>query len=96
MFFRTTLVLAFSGQFLLSLQENTKFIKIYTKFRIKQTNVLPSKCTSVLLRSKLIQQNSLRFVKKFLKKVRALRANKSKLTFRSAFIVNLFALESKK
>ena len=57
----------FFGHFLLSLQEKTKFIKICTKFRVKETNFLPSRCISLLLRSKPVQRNCLHLFKIFKK-----------------------------
>ena len=50
----------------------------------------------LLLRSKPAQQNWMRFLKNFIKTVRALRVNGTKVTLRNAFIDNLFPLESEK
>ena len=59
------------GHFLPVLELETKFIKFCTKFWIKEVRFQPSRCTSLLLRSKLVQRNCLRFFKNF-KKLRAL------------------------
>ena len=53
------------GNFLLLLEKRTKFIKLCTKFHVKQANFLPFKCTSLLLHRKPIQQNRLHFFKNF-------------------------------
>ena len=74
----------------------TNFIEFCTKFRVKKPKFLPCRCTSSLLRSKPVQRNYLHFFRKNLKTVRALRINETKLTSGSAFIFNLFTLESEK
>ena len=71
------------------------FIKFCNKFWIKQVQFLQSRCTSLLLRSKPVQQNCLRFLENF-KKLHAPRVNETKVTSRNAFIVIFFVLESGK
>ena len=55
------------GYFLSLLQRKTNIIKFYTKFWIKKATFLASRYTSLLLRSKPVQQNWLRFLKNFRK-----------------------------
>ena len=55
----------FFVHFLSLFQIKTKFIKFCTKFFEKPTTFFPSKCTSLLLRSKPVQRNCLRFFKNF-------------------------------
>ena len=54
--------------------------------------ILLSRFTSLLLRSKPVQRNCLRFLQKVEKTVCALRVNETKVTSINTFIVNLFAL----
>ena len=60
-FFRTTLVLAVFCTLSVPLEKKTKFIRICTDFRMKQSIFLPPKCTSFLLRSKPLQWSCLHF-----------------------------------
>ena len=55
-----------------------------------------SKCTSLLLRSKPVQRNWWHFFTIFQKIVRVLGVNETKLPFRNAFLVDLFALKIQK
>ena len=48
---------------MLFLQYKTTLIKFCTTFLVKQARLLPSECTSLLLRSKRLQQNCLPFFK---------------------------------
>ena len=64
-FFRTTLVFAIFGHFLLILEKKTKFIKFCIKFHVKQGKILPSNCTKLLLGSKPVQRNGLHFFRFF-------------------------------
>ena len=57
----------FFCHFLSLLERKTKFINFCTKFWIKKVKFLPSKCTSLLLRSKPVQKNCLRFFRNFTK-----------------------------
>ena len=57
----------FWGDFLLPLEQKTNFIKICTKFGVKQAIILLSECTSLLLRSKPQQRSCLHFFKIFKK-----------------------------
>ena len=61
----TFLVLATFRHFLLLLELKTKLIKFCTQFWIKPLKFLPSICTSLLLCSRQVQRNRLRFFKKF-------------------------------
>ena len=81
-----TLVLAIFQPLSVAFKNKTNFIISCTKFRVKEAKFLPCKCTGKLLA----------FFQIFLETVRALWVNETKLTFRNAFIFNLFALESKK
>ena len=69
----------FFGHFLSLLERRTNFIKFWTKFWIKQMKLLPSRCTSLLLCIKPVQQNWLRFFKKFKKQCALLGLMKLKL-----------------
>ena len=68
--------LPFFGHFLSDLERKTKFIKIWTKFQIKQVKFLPPRYTSLLLRSEPVQQNWLRFLKNFIDNIFALESEK--------------------
>ena len=57
----------FFGYFLTFLERKTKFSKFWTKFWIKQVDILPSRWTSLLLRNKPVQPNWLRLFKNFKK-----------------------------
>ena len=57
----------FWGDFLLPLEQKTNFIKICTKYGVKQAIILLSECTSLLLSSKPVQRNCLQFFKIFKK-----------------------------
>ena len=74
----------FFGHFLLLLEIKNKLTKFSTKFQLKQAKFLPFKCASLLVRSKLVQQNSLYFFKIF-KTVRLLRVDEIRPTSRNAF-----------
>ena len=76
---------------MLLLEIKNKLIKFSTKFQLKQAKFLPFKCASLLVRSKLVQQNSLYFFKIF-KTVRLLRVDEIRPTSTNAFIVHTFAL----
>ena len=52
-------------------KKGTTFIKFCPKFHVKQAKFLLSKCTSLILRSKLVQQNCLHFFKNFKNSVRS-------------------------
>ena len=80
--------------FLLLLGKKTKIIIFCTKFQEKQAEFLLSKRTSLLLRSKSVEQNYLQFLKKFQIFLRVLRSNEAKFTSRNAFINNASALEN--
>ena len=77
-FSRTALVLAAFWSVLLAFRKKTRFIKLCTKFQVKQAKFLPSKFTSLLLRRKSVQGNCLHFFKHLKKTVLALRVNKIK------------------
>ena len=64
-FFRTVLVLAIFGYFLLLLDNKLELIKFYTKFYAEQTKFLPSNfiCLDFLLCTKPVQRNCLYFFK---------------------------------
>ena len=79
------------SHFLLLLEIKNKLIKFSTKFQLKQAKFLPFKCASLLVRSKLVQQNSLYFFKIF-KTGRLLRVDEIRPTSTNAFIVHTFAL----
>ena len=64
MFFAFSLVLSFEHVFSF-LKLETKLIKLCTFFWIKQVIFLPSRCTSLLLHSELVQKNYIRFLKNF-------------------------------
>ena len=74
----------FFGHFLLLLEIKNKLTKFSTKFQLKQAKFLPFKCASLLVLSKLVQQNSLYFFKIF-KTVRLLRVDEIRPTSRNAF-----------
>ena len=74
----------FFGHVLLLLEIKNKLTKFSTKFQLKQAKFLPFKCASLLVRSKLVQQNSLYFFKIF-KTVRLLRVDEIRPTSRNAF-----------
>ena len=88
------LILLFFGNFWSLLQRKTKYIKFWTKFWIKHAKSLSSRCTSLLLRRKPLQQNWLRFFQNPWKAVPILRVNETKVTLRNDFIANSFVLES--
>ena len=80
---------SFFGHFLSLLEHKTKFIKFWTKFRIKQVQFLPSRCTSLLLRNKPVQRNRLRFSKKFQKQCALYRLMKLRL-LRETLLLSIF------
>ena len=57
--------LLFLSHFLLVLEAGSKLVKFYTKFWVKRARFLASTCTSLLLRSKPVQQNYRHFLKVF-------------------------------
>ena len=54
---RTTLVLATFWSLPLRFIKKTKSIRFCTKFYVKAATILRSKCTSLMLRSKPVEQN---------------------------------------
>ena len=57
------------------------------------TQIFASRCTSLLLRSKPVQINPLRFFPIFKKTVHPVKVNKTKVTSKNAFLGTLFELE---
>ena len=88
-------ILFFFDYFLSHLACKTKFITFRSIIWIKQVKFLPSRCTSLLLHSKPVERNWLRFFKYF-KKQCILRVNATKVTLRNTFHSNFFTLKSEK
>ena len=86
------LILDIFSIFLLFSDIKTKFIKFGTKLWVNQVNFLPSKCTSLLLRSKPVQRIYLHTFKSF-KTQCALRfkeGTKLHTTHYSCLVINFF------
>ena len=81
---------------LLPLELNTKFIKLRTKFQLKQAKLLLSTCTSSLLPQQSSTAKLPGFFQKFKNSVRALRDNQFKVTLRKTFLFNASELGSEK
>ena len=79
---------------MLLLEKKTKFIKLCTKFCVKEAKFLTCNCTSFTAAQHASTANLPAFFPKFLKIVHALTVNEIKLLSRNTFIFNLFALES--
>ena len=73
------------------LEKKNNFIKLCTKFHVKEAKVYEFPAAQQTSTAKLPA-----FFRKILKTVRALRVNETKFTSRNAFIFNVFALEKEK
>ena len=84
----------FFGHFLLLSERKNKFIKLCTKFQVKQRKCFPCSCTSIMLCNKPGKRKCLRFWK-ILQKNAHSKVKETKLTSSKAVIINISSIASK-